>query len=61
MTSTSLHQQPLPTVRADELDTEPSEQRWLIETLWAHSGVGIIGGSPRGGPRRALSSRFEAS
>lgn len=47
MTSTSLHQQPLPTVRADELDTEPSEQRWLIETLWAHSGVGIIGGSPK--------------
>ncbi len=47
MTITSLHQQPLPAVRAGELDTEPSEQRWLIETLWAHSGVGIIGGSPK--------------
>ena len=47
MTTTRLNEQPLPVVRAAELDREPSEQRWLIETLWTQCGVGIIGGNPK--------------
>lgn len=47
MIVTPLHHQPLPAVQAAELDSAPSEQRWLIETLWAHGGVGVIGGSPK--------------
>jgi RecA-family ATPase len=42
-----LHEQPLPVVRAVELDTTPDEQRWLIEALWMHSAVGVIGGTPK--------------
>lgn len=40
-------QQPLPVVRAAELDSAPPGQSWLIESLWAHSGVGVIGGTPK--------------
>jgi len=29
------------------LDRRPPEHRWLIERLWARSGVGIIGGTPK--------------
>jgi RecA-family ATPase len=47
MTTTPLYNQPLPAVRAVELDGAPSQQRWLIQTLWTHSGVGIIGGMPK--------------
>jgi len=47
MTNTPLRNQPLPVVRAAQLDAEPSKQRWLIDTLWAHAGVGIIGGTPK--------------
>jgi len=38
---------PLPVVRACELDEAPSEQRWLIDSLWATQGAGVIGGSPK--------------
>ena len=37
----------LPVVRAAELDEPDPERRWLIEHLWARSGVGIIGGRPK--------------
>lgn len=47
MSAIPLHEQPLPVVRATELDTTPQEQRWLIEALWMHSAVGLIGGSPK--------------
>lgn len=38
---------PLPTQRACELEALPAERRWLIEGLWAHQGVGIVGGEPK--------------
>lgn len=37
----------LPVVRAAELDEPDAARRWLIETLWARAGVGIIGGAPK--------------
>lgn len=37
----------LPVVRARELQPQPQEQRWLIEGLWAHSAIGLIGGAPK--------------
>jgi len=37
----------LPVVRACELDEPAADQRWLVESLWARAGVGIIGGSPK--------------
>ncbi|MEJ2081527.1 MAG: AAA family ATPase [Acidobacteriota bacterium] len=41
--------QPLPTVRASDLETPVCQQPWLIERLWAYQAVGIIGGSPKSG------------
>jgi hypothetical protein len=37
----------LPVSRANELDIRPPEQAWLIESIWACSAVGIIGGPPK--------------
>lgn len=37
----------LPVVRADKLEVEREEQRWLIEGLWARSAIGLIGGAPK--------------
>jgi len=37
----------LPVVRAAQLDDPDLARRWLIETLWARAGVGIIGGAPK--------------
>lgn len=37
----------LPVMRAAELALEAPERQWLIESLWARSGVGILGGSPK--------------
>jgi len=37
----------LPVSRANELDIHPPEQAWLIESMWASSAVGIIGGPPK--------------
>ena len=37
----------LPVVRACDLDEPAAHQRWLVESLWARAGVGIIGGSPK--------------
>jgi hypothetical protein len=41
--------QPLPVVRAADLDVPVHQQSWLIERLWTHQAVGIIGGSPKSG------------
>jgi hypothetical protein len=41
--------QPLPVVRASDLETPTTQQSWLIERLWSHQAVGIIGGSPKSG------------
>jgi RecA-family ATPase len=37
----------LPVVRAAQLEELCNERRWLIDTLWARAGVGIIGGAPK--------------
>jgi hypothetical protein len=37
----------LPVVRAADLDEPASDRRWLVDSLWARSGVGIIGGAPK--------------
>lgn len=39
----------LPVVRAADLDDSDQTGRWLIETLFPRSGVGIIGGAPKCG------------
>ena len=36
-------------MRASELKTPECRQSWLIEHLWSHQAVGIIGGSPKSG------------
>lgn len=45
MTTTTL----LPVEPAHRLAQRPQEQRWLIESLWADEGVGILGGQPKCG------------
>jgi hypothetical protein len=37
----------LPVCRANALQIQPAEHSWLIESLWAKSAVGIIGGPPK--------------
>jgi hypothetical protein len=36
-----------PVSRANELESHPPEQQWLIESIWTRSAVGIIGGAPK--------------
>ena len=38
---------PLPVVRAADLQAPDEERRWLIDSLWARAGVGIVGGAPK--------------
>lgn len=37
----------LQVVRAAHLEELRDERRWLVDSLWARSGVGIIGGAPK--------------
>jgi hypothetical protein len=37
----------LPVVRACDLDTQPSDARWLIDSLWSRAAVGFVGGAPK--------------
>lgn len=37
----------LPVVRAALLEELRDESRWLVDSLWARAGVGIIGGAPK--------------
>ncbi len=37
----------LPMQRAWELEVQPPEQTWLIQDLWGHAAVGVIGGAPK--------------
>ena len=39
--------EPLPICRAADLDRQPPEARWLIQSLWGRAAVGIIGGAPK--------------
>lgn len=41
------HQHTLPVVHAAHLAEPHPEARWLIESLWLRSAVGIIGGAPK--------------
>jgi hypothetical protein len=36
-----------PIIRIAEVQPRPPEGRWLIESLWAASGVGVVGGLPK--------------
>ena len=38
---------PLPVVRAADLDETDPRRAWLVEPLWPRAGVGIIGGAPK--------------
>lgn len=38
---------PLSVVRAADLKDSQTQPRWLVEGLWAHSGVGVLGGAPK--------------
>jgi hypothetical protein len=49
MSADSAKAEPLPVVRASELKAPECRQPWLIEQLWTHQAVGIIGGSPKSG------------
>lgn len=37
----------LPVKHVAQVERRPQEQRWLIESLWLASGVGIVGGQPK--------------
>jgi hypothetical protein len=37
----------LPVVRAADIDDSDSRAAWLVESLWARAGVGILGGAPK--------------
>jgi hypothetical protein len=41
--------QPLPVVRASDIEVPIHKPSWLIEQLWTHQAVGVIGGSPKSG------------
>ncbi len=37
----------LPVVRASDIDDSDARAAWLVESLWARAGVGILGGAPK--------------
>lgn len=41
--------QPLPVVRASDIESITHKPSWLIDQLWTHQAVGVIGGSPKSG------------
>jgi hypothetical protein len=41
--------QPWPVVRASDIESLSHKPSWLIERLWTHQAVGVIGGSPKSG------------
>lgn len=41
--------QPLPVVRASNIESAINKPSWLIDRLWTHQAVGVIGGSPKSG------------
>lgn len=47
MTSPAADSDTLPVVRAALLADAQPERRWLIESIWARAGVGIVGGAPK--------------
>jgi hypothetical protein len=47
VTAADAHLEPLPIVRAGQLERDRTTQRWLVEGLWTHAAVGFIGGAPK--------------
>ena len=41
--------QPLPVMRASDIESITHKPSWLIDQLWTHQAVGVIGGSPKSG------------
>jgi RecA-family ATPase len=41
--------QPFPVVRLAEVSPDLGRPRWLVHSLWAASGVGLLGGQPKAG------------
>jgi hypothetical protein len=41
--------QPLPVVRASDIEPITHKPSWLIDQLWTHQAVGVLGGSPKSG------------
>lgn len=46
-TAADAHLEPLPVVRAGELERHDATRRWLVDRLWTQSAVGFIGGVPK--------------
>jgi hypothetical protein len=38
---------PLPVIRAADIEQAEARPRWLVSSLWARAGVGILGGAPK--------------
>ncbi len=47
MTDLAGEQDVLPVIRAADIADGDDGARWLIESLWARAGVGILGGAPK--------------
>jgi len=47
MTNAHCLAPPLPVARAAELRDVHSDHRWLLDGMWAHAAVGVIGGAPK--------------
>ncbi len=45
--------QPFAVTRIAHIQAPDSDQRWLVENLWAEQAVGFIGGTPKYGLCRA--------
>jgi hypothetical protein len=45
----NIHAAPLPVVLASALEAPRQRETWLIEHLWTHQAVGVIGGCPKSG------------
>ncbi len=43
----AINPETLPVQKAEELEIRPREETWLIQHLWGHAAVGIIGGPPK--------------
>jgi hypothetical protein len=43
---TGIADDALPIVRAADIDDTAERPRWLVQSLWARAGVGILGGAP---------------
>lgn len=39
--------EPLPVRHLSQVDPQPANEKWLVESLWLSAGVGILGGAPK--------------